>query len=135
MVIALAATLVGTNLWSQIQSLREKARAAEGVSEVNARVAGGAALGLNTAFLDWVNRRVPSDAHFYFYPGGPGGDPASYQWMTYQLTPRISADHPSEADWLVFVNVNPNETDYDRAGFDEPVRFADKFYLAKRRAS
>lgn len=132
--VAIAAALIGANIWTSVEGFQNRAEATSGVTYGQATVAGGSALGQNTAFLDWARTRIPEDATFYFYPVGPASDSTNYQWGTYQLGPRISVDDPDRADWLVFYGVDPRETNYDRLNFNAPVRFGPEFEVAERRA-
>jgi hypothetical protein len=133
-VIAVAMALGGANTWSGIQGFHDRSKGSSGIDVASASVAGGAKLGLNTAFLYWARARIPANGTFYLYPAGPASDAATYQWSTYQLAPRLSVDKPDEADWLVFYGVDPAKTDYDSTLFGPPVRYEPKFYLASRRA-
>jgi hypothetical protein len=131
---AVAMALVGGNIWNSIQGLNDRAKASSGVDSYAATVAGGATLGLDTQFLEWTRRRIAEDETFYLFPAGPESDPATYQWATYQLAPRLSVVQPNGADWLMFYNVDPDAMTYDRARFDAPVRYAPNLLLAHRRA-
>jgi hypothetical protein len=133
--VGLMVAVIGSSIWSNVDGQRARARATEQLDPNGARLSGGAKLGLNVGFLDWARGLIPEGQDYYLYPSGPGTDSAVYQWSTYQLTPRLSVVDPGQADWLVFYGVEPPATDYDRASFDTPVRFAPGFFVAHRRAS
>ena len=132
--VAVAAALVGLNVWNTVQGFRDRAKATGGVDSATAGVAGGTKEGVEVSFFNWARARIGEDETFYMYPSGPLTDARPYQWGTYQLTPRVSVEHPTRADWLVFYGVDPDETNYPRDRFAPPVRYGKGFYVAESRA-
>jgi hypothetical protein len=134
---AMAAVGVATVLgwhqgWIAAKQL-DAGRRAPKLDRTAADVYAGRQSGVNVDFLAWVAARIPPGGSYTFVPR-LGAGTLEYQWGTYQLTPRRLID-PRNADYLVFLGVDPRTAEYPRAAFDRPQRFASGFAIARRRGA
>jgi hypothetical protein len=116
-----------------VPSLRELVKAARAPANDqtgSGRNAAGTAAGVDAAFADWVAARIRPGASIWIEPGGPGGDPAAYQWLTYRLSPRLHASSVDAADVVVFYDVPKKPP--PRAGFAALEVFRPHFALMRR---
>jgi hypothetical protein len=130
----LAFTALGT-LWSAGHGLWVQRRNASHLSPASVLVSPGAGAGANIAFVEWLDRTLPRHARFYLVSGPNGArDPATYQWATYRLFPRVATDDPKKAQWIVFHATTVEGAGFKRSDFSRVLQFGDKLLLAERRA-
>jgi hypothetical protein len=102
------------------------------LSETERQVRGGAKLGVDVRFVEWVSRRMPRDATFYIaFPGHRRE--AVYQWATYRLFPRVSVRRPAEAEWVVFYGVRRPPRASPNGPFRRVTGYRVGFALGERR--
>jgi hypothetical protein len=109
----------------------------------------GQRLGVNIAFLDWVQARLPpGDSYYLVMPQGPelAGTP---HWITYRMLPHLptdiegqpgnykprspSAANAAKADWIVFYSVDTRRWALRKRFRLRVETFAPGFALARRR--
>ena len=96
-------------------------------------VSPGVGAGAPIPFVEWLDRELPRTASFYLV-SGPNGqrDPATYQWATYRLYPRLATEDPKNARWIVFHATTVADAGYRRSEFVRVRRFDDKHMIAER---
>jgi hypothetical protein len=133
---ALALALTGLAIAGTVQlvpSLRElvKAARAPAIDQTGARRnAAGIVAGVDAPFADWVAARIRPGASIWIEPGGPGGNAAVYQWLTYRLSPSLHASSARAADVVVFYDVPAKPP--PRRGFGALEVFRPHFALMQR---
>lgn len=127
--VVVTGMLIAPNLRNSIDSMRANRAAGKGISDQQARTIGGAGIGLDVEFLDWVSERLGDGDTFHIVAGGSQDPGAVDQWATFQLAPNLATDRAT-ADWLVF---------YDRAapnrptdGVAAPIVYAPGFEIVRR---
>jgi hypothetical protein len=130
--IAVAAALTGVlaisavddqfAVWKQNRTNFRTARAA-GFTEEAAENRVGEAIGVNSAFTDWVRQRIPGhDTYYLVMPKHPGYGSLAV-WLTWRMLPHVataiegqrgdgaaippSAKDAAKADWVVFYGLEP----------------------------
>jgi hypothetical protein len=121
-------------VWAEGHGLWQQRRSASKLSAADVLVSPGVGAGANVAFVEWLARELPPHARFYLV-SGPNGlrDPATYQWATYRLYPRVATDDPKKAQWVVFHATTPRDAGFNRSEFSRILRFDDKLLLGERR--
>jgi Tfp pilus assembly protein PilV len=134
--VAVVVVAVSLLFWA---NLLDAARAFEDASTRNralppeeAAVAGGVAVGAKVAFIDWARSQIAERDSYYLMPDEARAKRSVYQWLSYRMLPRLSAESPEEADWLIFYRAEPRGTN-GRADFVPPVHYARGFAIARRR--
>jgi hypothetical protein len=127
--VGVACVLVGGSLWPTTRNiLAERARQAA-ISPAERQLAPGKSANANVAFVEWARQRIPRGDTFYVL----ANDAEGFQWATYRLLPNLAVDQPQRADWLVFYDQEPGDSDkYDPSLFGAPEEFEDGFAVARR---
>ena len=89
--------------------------------------------GFQAGFAEWIRERMPPGSRFYLVPS-PTRDDAVYQWFTYRLLPSLESFDRRNAEWLVFYGTTPAEAGLAHELDGPPLRFADGYSIARRRA-
>ena len=131
-VVVSAGVLFWGHLWDAAKAFDDAHAANKAVPKEAAAVAGGVAVGVNVAFVEWARRQIPEGDSYYLVPDAARANEAVYQWLTYQMFPRLVTERPEEADWLVIYGADPRGT-YDRAEFMQPVAYDPNFAISRRR--
>jgi hypothetical protein len=118
--VVVACVLALPAVRDSFRSLGDQRKAGEALSRDDARVRGGAALGVDVGFLGWAHDRLGPGDTFYLVIGESASAEAVRQWGLYQLAPNLAVDAPRDADWVVLYG--------GRAGRGYP---ADKFERAQ----
>lgn len=128
----IAASVFWTQAWPLRTSLVDSRRANAAVSQFDAENRGATIGPANADFLEWVRKELGDHDTFALAPGS--ADDFLYQWTTYQLTPRLMV--PAErAEWLIFYNLDPRTTEWDRDRFGAPRFYSPGFGIARADAN
>jgi hypothetical protein len=130
-VLAILTFLALSSFWGAFQGFRNERRANARVAPTDAAVAGGPVAGANTAFVEWLNWKLPPGAGYEV--ATTGGDEGTYQWLTYRLYPRRAIREGGGAHWVVFLRTNPKATGHKRSEFARVIKFEPDLLLAERR--
>jgi hypothetical protein len=99
-VTALAAVAI-TRVVPTTRELLDRARETGAPGPAHAS-AGGRAFGVNTAFVEWARRHIPSDARYWVVSPAARDAPAVDQWLTFRLLPRQPVESARHADAIVW---------------------------------
>ena len=131
-VVVLASLLFWGNLWNAARAFDDASTRNRALPPEEAAVAGGVAVGAKVAFIDWARSRIAEGDSYYLMPDKARAKRSVYQWLSYRMLPRVSAENPEEADWLIFYRAEPRGTT-GRDDFHPPVHYARGFAIARRR--
>jgi len=131
-VVVAASVLFWGHLWDAAKAFDDASARNRAVPPEAAAVAGGVAVGVNVSFIEWARSQIAERDSYYLMPDDARANQAIYQWLSYQMLPRLSAENPEEADWLIFYDAYPRGT-YERADFGPPVHYNRGFAIARRR--
>jgi hypothetical protein len=133
-VVAVAAILTFGGLssfWGVWQGFRSERRANAAIAPADAATRGGAAVGANGGFVEWVNGKVPAGEPVYVSTNG--SDEATYQWLLYRLYPRVALQDSSKAHWVVFLRTTPETAGFKRKEFSHIEQLEPDLLLAERK--
>jgi hypothetical protein len=126
-----AALLFSSSIGEVLAGFDQRREETARIPPFEAATRGGANLGVDAPFVEWVRERVRPGETFYLLPDGLKLDEATYQWTTWRLTPNVAATRVEDADVLIFFEA-PGSLRYPAGEFGLPLRFAPDRALARR---
>lgn len=148
--IAVAALLALPALRDGVQSFRDSHRDNAPLSAEEAQLKPGSSIGMDVAFLSWVDEQLPEGDTFHLQIGEIPEEvfvddvglrqAAILQWSLFQLAPHLAVEQSPkahdlepgegrEADWFVFYEVDP--AGYSAVPLGEPITYAPNFAIAR----
>jgi hypothetical protein len=148
--VAVAALVAVPALRDGARTLLDQRKVNAPLTNAEAQLQPGAALGMNVAFLEWVEQQLAEGDTFHMeigaipeevYVGGKGArQDAILQWSLFQLAPHLAVEQsdtgrdlkPGEglgADWLVFYESDPAA--YPAGPLGEVITYEPSFAIAR----
>ena len=131
---ALCAVMVAGHLTTASRTLKGDWSAGSGRSARQAQTLAGERVGVNTAYVEWLNTQIGSRQTYFLTPRKSAHSSLISGWLTFRLLPRVAVASARRADWLVVYRGDPGPGPLAAEGYG-PVRwFAPGYGLARRNA-
>jgi hypothetical protein len=148
--VAVGGLLAVPALHDAAESLLDQRGTNAALTAQEARLQPGVEVGMNVAFLEWVEERLPEGDTFHLVIGSIPGEvrvagvsprqATILQWSLFQLAPHLAVEQSPKArdvepgqgrnaDWLVFYESDP--ADYRGTRLSEVTTYAPDFAIAR----